>query len=73
MADKLYQNTTALPGDSDIVLLGKILQSLGGDVSFNDTSNTLLAKILGRLEGVAAPGDTDAQLLAKVLSQLVCP
>ena len=73
MANKVYQTTTPLPGDDKIVLLGKLVQSLGGDVSPNDSENTLLAKLLNRVDGLASPGDTDAQILAKILSQLVCP
>lgn len=49
----MYSDTRPQLGDSDNILLGKILEKLGGIAKPNDENNALLVKILNQLNSVS--------------------
>jgi len=65
-----YLTTDPKPGDSDNVLLAKILQSLGGVPESGDLRNNLLRKSLEQWGGSFSPGDWDHRILWKILESL---
>lgn len=65
---KVFLNTNPFPGDLDNVLLGKILQQLGGTPELGDTDANLLRKILIQWGGTFFPGDSGHRLLYKILA-----